>query len=121
MSRYFGVPVLSCAVPVFSVVPMIVPPRLIRFEFETTEAFVDGSGKTYPAGTNVAYTENFRHPFSISFFSCWTASSDRPSIVSPVMLHYYSAGITQIASMNGTGKYRNTEVSGQDRLDPGLD
>ena len=30
----------------------------IKDEFETTEAFVDGSGKTYPAGTNVAYTEN---------------------------------------------------------------
>lgn len=30
----------------------------IKDEFETTEAFVDGAGKTYPAGTNVAYTEN---------------------------------------------------------------
>lgn len=30
----------------------------IKDEFETTEAFIDGSGKTYPAGTNVAYTEN---------------------------------------------------------------
>lgn len=30
----------------------------IKDEFETTEVFVDGAGKTYPAGTNVAYTEN---------------------------------------------------------------
>lgn len=28
----------------------------IKNEFETTEIFVDGAGKTYPAGTNVAYT-----------------------------------------------------------------
>lgn len=30
----------------------------IKDEFETTEAFADGAGKTYPAGTNVAYTED---------------------------------------------------------------
>lgn len=30
----------------------------IKDEFETTESFVDGAGKTYPAGTNVAYTDN---------------------------------------------------------------
>lgn len=29
----------------------------IKEEFETTEGFVDGAGKTYPAGTNVAYTD----------------------------------------------------------------
>lgn len=28
----------------------------VKNEFETTEIFVDGAGKTYPAGTNVAYT-----------------------------------------------------------------
>ena len=30
----------------------------IKDEFETTESFAEGAGKTYPAGTNVAYTEN---------------------------------------------------------------
>lgn len=29
----------------------------IKDEFETTETFIDGAGKTYPAGTNVAYTD----------------------------------------------------------------
>ncbi len=28
----------------------------VKDEFETTEKFVDGAGKTYPKGTNVAYT-----------------------------------------------------------------
>lgn len=28
----------------------------VKDEFETTDIFVDGAGKKYPAGTNVAYT-----------------------------------------------------------------
>lgn len=28
----------------------------VKDKFETTEKFVDGAGKTYPKGTNVAYT-----------------------------------------------------------------
>lgn len=30
----------------------------ITDEFTTTDAFVEGAGSTYPAGTNIAYTEN---------------------------------------------------------------